>query len=117
MAVNYQRKRNVADRLIRKYGSTAKLRSATGERSCIALQVNLSAADRRALRADADSVHLISAVQITAAPDHQREQLVILDDAGADLMTYKITVPATPLNPGGYVIYWELETRGTARAV
>lgn len=113
---NYDRMKIKADRMIRKFGLPAKLRSSSGDRDCWALEVQLSPAERRALVDNADSVYLISANGLPVRPNENTESLVTLNrDTLAEVGIYRFATPPQALAPGGEVIYWECQTRGQAR--
>ncbi len=122
MGINYIGIRNRADRMIRRYGQTALLRRGeTGyeiDRECTALEVQYNASEKRRLQNLTDRKMLISARDLTVAPDKELDRLVILDQSTlnnvppTELEVLKIFAPPGKLSPGGIVVYWEVQVRG-----
>jgi hypothetical protein len=105
----YLRARAVADRQIRKWGAVAVLRRGSGDRSCWAMEVQLSAHERHALKNPTSRVFLISAVDLDVAPT-KADSLVLYvqPDGTVELPPLRQVAPVAPLAPGGIVVYYEL---------
>jgi hypothetical protein len=111
--VNYLRSQAVADRQIRKYGALAYLRRDSVDRECYALEVQISAHERNALKNPTDRVFIVSAVGL-AVPPTKDDSLVVVDEAsGTKLPPFRLSAPPAPLQPkpGGLVIYYELQVQ------
>ena len=106
--VDYLRARAVADRQIHKWGAQALLRRAGVDRKCWALEVQLDAVEKRALKNFTHRVFLISAVNLAQGPTKE-DSLVTFDDAGTELPPLRQVSPVAPLAPGGIVVYWEIQ--------
>lgn len=106
----YLRAREVADRQIRKWGAVATLRRASGDRTCWAMEAQLSAHEKQSLKNFTSRVFLISAVDITVPPTKE-DSLVLYDqaDGTTELPPLRQVAPVEPLSPGGIVVYWELQ--------
>jgi len=111
--MNYLRLQRVADKMINKYGQVAILRRATGDRSCVVVNVDYKPQENTGAKADViPQIFLISALNLDPGPDMGRDSLVLLDPTSeAELPPLKITAPPTKLAPGGTVVYWEIHTR------
>jgi len=105
--VDYVRARNVADRQIHKWGAKALLRRASGDRDCWAMEAQLSAHEKRALKNFNTRIFLISAVDLTIGPAKE-DSLITFAQDGTELPPLRQTAPVAPLAPGGYVVYWEI---------
>jgi hypothetical protein len=104
----YARARKVADKQIRKWGAKAVLRRSSGDRDCWAMEAELSAHEKQALKNFNARVFLISAVGLTVAPAKE-DSLITFTPEGVELPPLRQTAPVAPLAPGGYVVYWEIE--------
>lgn len=109
MSMDYQRQRHVADRQIRRWGQPAKLLRDGATRDCYALEVQLSASERRALKNPTNRVFLITAVGLDVPPT--REDALVWTQDGVD-RTLRQDAPVSPLDPGGVTIYYELQVQG-----
>lgn len=109
MSFNYARSRTKADAQIRKFGQLSKLRRAAGDRDCWALEVQLSAHERRALANPTNRVFLISAVDL-AIPPAKDDSLVWAENGITRV--FRQDAPVSPLQPGGVVVYYELQVQG-----
>ena len=113
--INYQRQRNVAHDMIRKYGAPAILRRSggLGDRGCWVFISDYSPSEKRGqLINETDRRALVSPVGLTDAPDSEQDRLVTLDPAtGAEAEILRIVSPIGKLAPGGIVVYWELQIR------
>lgn len=107
----YLRARKTADRQIRKWGTRALLRRSTGDRECWAMEVQLSANERRALKSPTSRVFLISAVDVDVPPVMREDSLVLFvqPEGTTELPPLRQVAPVAPLSPGGIVVYWELQ--------
>lgn len=111
MAVSprYVRARKVADRQIRKWGARALLRRVSGDRECWAMEAQLSANEKRALKNFTNRVFLISAVDLDVAPDKTDALVTFVQPEGTtENPPLRQVAPVAPLAPGGYVVYYEL---------
>lgn len=112
--VDYLRSRTVADRQIRKWGAPAVLRRAGVDRKCWALEVQLDANEKRALKNFNHRVFIISAVNLTVPPSKEDALVTYdVDEKGVNTATERPPLrqvsPVAPFAPGGYVIYWEIQ--------
>ncbi len=109
----YLRARTVVDRQIRKWGTRAILRRASGDRECWAMEAQLTTSERHALKNPAHRVFTISAVNdvLLAAPPAKGDSLVLFVQPGGtvELPPLRQVAPVAPLAPGGIVVYWELQ--------
>lgn len=110
MSIDYTRQRAVADRQIRKWGQQAKLKRGDELRDCWALEVQLSAHERRALKNPTNRVFLVSAVDLAVPPDSKQDALVW--DENGTTKVFRQDAPVSPLQPGGVTIYYELQVQG-----
>jgi hypothetical protein len=112
-AARYLHARAVADRQIRKWGAPAILRRASGDRACWALEAQLSASEKNALKNFNHRIFLISAVNdvLLADPPSKEDSLVLFvqPDGTTELPPLRQQAPVAPLAPGGIVVYWELQ--------
>jgi hypothetical protein len=109
--VDYARSRAVADRQIRRWGQKSLLRRASGDRDCWALEVQISANERRALKNPTNRVYIISAVDLTVPPDTKADSLV-WDNGDGTERVFRNDAPVAPFSPGGVIIYYELQVQG-----
>lgn len=112
---SYLRQRATATLEIKKWGARAKLRRGGVDRDCWAVEVMLSASEKRALVNQKDKVFLIAydGAPIVTPPDNNLDEFVTLVRAtGADDVSHKIVAPVAPLAPAGVIIYWEIQARG-----
>ena len=109
MAIDYTRMRTKADAQIRKFGQLAHLRRTSGDRACWALEVQLSNVEKRALKNPSNRVFLVSVVGLTVPPDNT-DSLVWME--GATQKVFRQDAPVSPLQPGGVIIYYELQVQG-----
>lgn len=109
----YLRARKVVDKQIRKWGARALLRRASGDRECWAMEAQLNANEKRALKNFTHRVFCISAVNdvLLADPPSKEDSLVLfVQPAGTvELPPLRQVAPVAPLAPGGIVVYWELQ--------
>jgi hypothetical protein len=105
--VNYIRSREVADRQIKKWGMRASLRRASGDRECWALEVQLTASEKRSLKNFNSRVFIISAIDLDVPPT--KEDSLITYVGALELPPLRQVAPVAPLAPGGIVVYWELQ--------
>lgn len=112
-SAKYLRARKVVDRQIHKWGQRAILRRASGDRECWALEAQLTASEKHALKNPTHRVFSISAVNdvLLAAPPDKPDSLVLfIQPAGTvELPPLRQVAPVAPLAPGGIVVYWELQ--------
>lgn len=109
MAFNYARSRAKADAQIRKFGQLAKLRRAAGDRDCWALEVQLSSRERQTLKNPTNRIFLVSAVDL-AVPPAKDDALVWIENGVTRV--FRQDAPVSPLQPGGVVVYYELQVQG-----
>lgn len=113
--IDYQRFQDRADAQIRRWGAQAYLRrSGSDDRACWALEVQISAHERRALKNLNNRVFLISAKDLAVPPD-KTDSLVLVDKvSGTKMNPLRQDAPVSPLQPepGGVVVYYELQVSG-----
>jgi len=85
----------------------AALRRASGDRECWALEVQLSASEKRALKNFTSRIFIISAVGLDIPPT--KEDSLITYVGSIELPPLRQVAPVAPLAPGGIVVYWELQ--------
>jgi len=105
--VNYSRSKTRADEQIKKFGMRAKLRRASGDRECWAVEADLSASEKRAMKNFSYRVFLISTVDLDVPPT--KEDSLITYVGSIELPPLRQVAPVKPLAPGGIVIYYELQ--------
>ncbi len=106
----YLRARKVADRQIHKWGSRALLRRTTGDRECWAMEATISASERQKMRNPTHRIFLISAVDMDVAPTKLDSLILFEQPLGTvELPPLRQVAPVAPLDPGGIVVYWELQ--------
>lgn len=110
--INYARLRDTADRQIRKAGGLAYLRRNDADRDCYALEVQLSAHERKSLKNFTDRVFIISAVGLDVPPTKE-DSLVLTDVSGTKLSPLRQQAPVAPFQPkpGGIVVYYEIQVQ------
>jgi len=106
--VDYARARKVADKQIHKWGAKALLRRASGDRVCWAMEAQLSAQEKHALKNFNSRIFLISAVDMDVEPTKE-DSLITFKLDGTENSPLRQTAPVAPLAPAGYVVYWELQ--------
>lgn len=109
MPIDYTRQQTIADRQIRRWGQSAKLRRDGVDRTCYALEVQLSAFDRRQLKNPTNRVFLISTTDLEVPPT--KDDSLIWNEGGI-LKEFRQDAPVSPLDPGGVIIYYELQVSG-----
>lgn len=115
MTIDYDRTRAKADAQIRRWGARCYLRRAGVDRECWALEVQLSASEKRALKNLNNRVFIISPVGLDVPPDSKIDSLVIADGVtGAKHPPLRQAAPVAPLQPqpGGVVVYYEMQIEG-----
>ena len=108
----YLRARKVIDRRIRLRGMRALLRRTSGDRECWVLEAQLTAAEKRALKNPTHHIFSVSPIGVTVPPSKedslvtfvQPESVPPVEDA-----TYRQVAPVDPFQPGGIIIFWELQ--------
>lgn len=110
----YQRARVVVDKQIRKWGTKAILRRSSGDRECWAMEAQLTASERNALKNPKHQVFSISAVGLDVPPSFREDSLVLFEQPGGtvELAPLRQVAPPVPLAPGGYVVYWDMTVEG-----
>src|SRR4051812_46512818 len=108
--VDYARSKTVADRQIRRWGQKAKLRRTSGDRDCWALEVQISANERRALKNPTNHVFIISAIDLDVAPD--KTDSLVWDNGDGTERVFRQDAPVSPFSPGGIIIYYEIQVQG-----
>lgn len=111
MSIDYRRQRAVADGQIRRWGQQTKLKRGDATRDCWALEVQLSATERRALKNPTNRVFLISAVGLDVPPSEKQDALLWTEEDGTQRV-FRQDAPVSPLQPGGLVIYYEIQVQG-----
>jgi hypothetical protein len=116
VSINYEQKRARADKMIRRWGALAYLRRGGVDRECWALEVQLNASERSTLRNLSNRRFLISAVNLSVPPTKEDSLVLVRKSTGDKLPPLRQAVPVAPLQPepGGVVIYYEIEIEGSA---
>ena len=109
MSIDWLQRRVRVDAQIKKFGQLAKLRRASVDRDCWALEMQLSAHDRNALKNPTNRVFTISAVDLAVPP--AKDDSLIWEEDG-ELKEFRQDAPVSPFQPGGVVIYWEIQVQG-----
>ena len=102
--------------MIKKYGWRHKLRRDGVDRWCLAVEVVLSASEKRALANQTDSIWLVSVDGLIMAPDKEYDEFVVMSRASqgspsVEVEVRKIVAPVAPLAPGSIIVYYEIQTR------
>ncbi len=110
---NYQRSRLIADKQIHKWGNPALLRRESGDRVCWAMEAQLTATEKNAMKNFKQRIYLISATDLAIAPGKEDALITYVVDSNGDNTTtenppLRQVAPVNPLAPGGYVVYYEL---------
>lgn len=114
---NYTRAQQVAHGLINKYGSRCVLRRSSGDRDCIAVEMDYEPRERQSgIVAPTDRLFLISTEGLTIAPNKDLDRLVTFVQPAGDTpveaeVLRQVRNPGK-LAPGGIVVYWELHVTG-----
>ncbi len=119
MAIDYDRKRRKADRMIRKWGGPALLRRRVSgtvvDRECTAAIIQFTPDQMRAKMIQATERRaLVSALapdgSVLVAPDSEKDQLVTLHKTtGAEIAALRFTRPPVELAPDSTtVVFWDL---------
>jgi hypothetical protein len=119
MAHDYTKTRATADRMIRKWGSTAVLRRQdAADRQCTAFITNFDPMERMGkLTNPLDRKALVSALApdgtlLNPAPDEQKDRLIALDPStGAETDNLHIFEPPDRVDPAGVVVLYQLAVR------
>lgn len=108
---SFLRARKVIDRQIRKKGFRAVLRRSTGDRDCWAMEAQLNANERRALKSPKSMIYCISAVGLDVDPDFREDTLItfVQPEGTTENPPLRQVAPPEPFRPGGIVIYWDLQ--------
>ena len=117
MSSFWLQKRDLIDRQIRKGGALCYLRRASVDRECWALEMQLNANDKRALRNLNNRIFSISAVDLDVPPDQRLDSLVLVNKStGIKLTPLRMAAPVAPFQPepGGTVVYYDVEIEGNA---
>jgi hypothetical protein len=111
MGYDWASSRATATRMITKYGASAILRRASGDRDCTACMVDfLPRSNPGQLRNTPDRTFLVVADGLTVPPDAEQDRLVWTDETGAQ-EELRLVAPIGKIAPAGVVLYWELATR------
>ena len=106
----YLHARAVIDRQIRKWGSRALLRRASGDRECWASEAQLTASERNAMKNPLHKVYDISAVDLTIPPAKEDSLVLFVQPGGTvELPPLRFRASPEPFAPGGIVVYWEVQ--------
>lgn len=117
MPHDYTRSRASADKMLKRWGAPALLRSAAGDRSCTAFITSFNPQERVGkLTNPLDKKALISALapdgSVLVPPDNESEQLVTLDPVtGVETGTLTITEPPDAVDPAGIACLYQLAVR------
>ncbi len=110
---NYVRAREVSDRQIHKHGNPALLRRQSGDRACWAMEAQLTANEKRALKNFTTKIFIVSATDLAVPPGKEDALITFEVDAlGQNTTTenppLRQCAPVNPLTASGYVVYYEL---------
>ncbi len=110
---DFVRARRVSDGQIQKWGNPAILRRASGDRVCMAMEAQLTANEKRALKNFTQKKYIISPTDLAVAPSKEDSLIVFeVDATGTNTTTEKPPLrqvaPVEPLAANGYVVYYEL---------
>jgi len=109
MSYNFYRAQGTANRLITKYGAPCVLRRSTGDRPCIAVELEYSPVETVKLANPTARLFLVSPVGVTVPPNNELDRLVTFYPGTAtESDTLRIFMPVGRLAPAGIIVYWEL---------
>lgn len=119
MPHDYTKTQATADRMLRKWGSTAILRrQSTADRQCTVFITSFSPMERMGkLTNPLDRKALVSALApdgtlLSPGPDEQVDRLIVLDPkTGAEIENLHIFEPPDKVDPAGVVALYQLSVR------
>lgn len=107
MAINWLEKRAKVFATIQRTGQLAKLKRGDVLRDCWAVEVTLNASERNALK---NPTHRVFCLEVVSPPPAFDEALVWVQEGVSQ--TFRQEAPIAPYQPGGVVVYYEIQVAG-----
>jgi hypothetical protein len=77
------------------------------------MEAQLTANERRAMKNPLAKVFLISAIGVSVPPTKEDSLVLFVQPAGViERPPLRQVAPVSPFEPGGIVVYWELQVEG-----